>query len=62
MARCTFCGKQIEQGTGKMFVKKDGKLLWFCSRKCEKNMLQLKRIPRRVKWTEAHRAEKETRS
>ena len=48
---CSFCGREIEVGTGKMFVKRDGKIFYFCSRKCEKNMLELKRNPRRLKWT-----------
>ncbi len=33
-----------------MFVKKDGAVLYFCSSKCEKNMLKLKRAPRKVTW------------
>ena len=48
--RCSFCREDIEPGTGKMFVKKDGNVLQFCSRKCEKNMLKLKRAPRKVNW------------
>ena len=48
--RCSFCREDIEPGTGKMFVKKDGNVLQFCSRKCEKNMLELKRSPRKVNW------------
>jgi len=52
MARCTFCGKVIPKGTGKMYVKVDGKILNFCSNKCEKNMLKLRRKPRNLKWTE----------
>ncbi len=48
--KCSFCKENIEIGSGKMFVKKDGAVLHFCSRKCEKNMLQLKRVPRKVKW------------
>ncbi|MBU2560602.1 50S ribosomal protein L24e [archaeon] len=48
--RCSFCREDIEPGTGKMFVKKDGSVLQFCSRKCEKNMLELKRSPRKVNW------------
>ena len=51
MAKCSFCGDDIEKGTGKMYVKKDGKILHFCSRKCEKNMLKLKRKPTKLKWT-----------
>jgi large subunit ribosomal protein L24e len=48
---CTFCGNEIEPGTGKMYVKKDGSIFNFCSNKCQKNQLKLKRIPRRVRWT-----------
>ncbi|MBR9700932.1 hypothetical protein GOV11_03645 [Candidatus Woesearchaeota archaeon] len=59
MARCTFCGTEIPFGTGKMFVKKDAKILWFCSRKCEKNLLVLKRNPRNFGWTRAARQSKE---
>jgi large subunit ribosomal protein L24e len=47
---CSFCKRKIEPGTGKMFAKKDGNVLYFCGSKCENNMLKLKRIPRRVKW------------
>ncbi len=59
MALCSFCGTEIPHGTGKMFVKKDAKVLWFCSNKCEKNMLVLKRKPRSRAWTAEARAAKE---
>ncbi len=48
---CTFCGGDIEPGTGKLYVKKDGTVLYFCKSKCQKNMLKLHRVPRRVRWT-----------
>lgn len=48
---CSFCGKDIARGTGKIFVKTDGKILYFHSRKCEKNALNLKRNARKLKWT-----------
>jgi len=59
MVRCTFCGDNISKGTGKMFVKKDGKIFYFCSNKCEKNTFKLKRKPRTTKWTAEYRKEKE---
>ncbi|RME53362.1 50S ribosomal protein L24e [Candidatus Woesearchaeota archaeon] len=59
MALCSFCGVRIPAGTGKLFVKNDGKLLHFCSLKCEKNLLKLRRKPRNVAWTKAARKEKE---
>ncbi len=48
--KCSFCKEEIEKGTGKMFVKTDAKILYFCSRRCEKNMLKLGRDPTRVNW------------
>jgi len=49
---CSFCGVLLEPGTGKMFVKKDGTIFWFCSTKCQNNQ-KLGRVPRRVQWTTA---------
>lgn len=59
MAQCSFCGKSIPSGTGEMYVRKDAKVLWFCSNKCEKNMLLLKRKPRNKAWTAEARAVKQ---
>ncbi|UCD04325.1 MAG: 50S ribosomal protein L24e [Candidatus Woesearchaeota archaeon] len=50
MAECSFCNKEIEKGKGTMYVKETGKVLWFCSSKCEKHMLKLKRESRKTKW------------
>ena len=55
MVKCSFCGIEITRGTGKIFVKKDSKILYFCSSKCEKNMLKLGRKPRTKKWTKESR-------
>lgn len=54
MANCSFCGEKIEKGTGKMFVYKTSKVVHFCSSKCEKSMLKLKRKARKLKWTKKH--------
>jgi large subunit ribosomal protein L24e len=51
MVNCSFCGNSLEVGTGKMLVKNDGRILYFCTSKCEKNLLKLKRKPREQKWT-----------
>lgn len=51
---CSFCGVQLEPGTGKMFVKKDGTIFYFCSTKCQNNQ-KLGRVSRRVEWTKAGR-------
>jgi len=37
---------------------KDGKILYFCGRKCEKNLLLLKRGPTTKKWTTVSRQAK----
>ena len=50
MVKCTFCKEEIEKGTGKMHVKNDGKIFYFCSNKCDKNLLKLKRKPAQIKW------------
>jgi large subunit ribosomal protein L24e len=55
--KCSFCGNEIEPGTGKMFVKKDGSIQYFCSTKCENNY-KLGRIPRLTRWTAAGIAQK----
>jgi len=48
--KCTFCKRDIPRGTGKMFVFISGKVSYFCSNKCEKNMLKLGRSPHTQKW------------
>jgi len=53
MVRCTFCENVIKPGTGKMYVKTDGRIFYFCSRKCEQNLLKLHRKPAAHKWTKA---------
>lgn len=50
MAKCSFCKTEIPRGTGKMHVKNDGRILYFCSNKCSKNLLKLKRKPADQKW------------
>ncbi len=50
MANCIFCNTKIEKGTGMMFVYKTGKIVHFCSSKCEKNMMHLGRKARNLKW------------
>lgn len=60
MNNCTFCGTVIPVGTGKMYVKKDARILYFCSRRCEKNMLKLGRNARKVTFTaEARKMKKQ---
>jgi large subunit ribosomal protein L24e len=58
---CTFCGDEIEPGTGRMYIKKDGVIFNFCSSKCFKNLVVLGRVPRRTTWTRFYEREKQVR-
>jgi len=60
MVKCSFCGIDIPEGTGKIFAKKDGSISYFCTNKCEKNMIQMKRKPIKTKWTNAYNKMKKT--
>ncbi|MFP4632015.1 MAG: 50S ribosomal protein L24e [Halobacteriota archaeon] len=48
---CSFCGGEIEPGTGLVVVSNDGERFHLCSSKCRKNA-DLGREPRDVEWTE----------
>ena len=58
MVKCTFCGTEIAQGTGKIIVMNDGKIINVCSMKCEKNMFKLKRKVLETRWTQGFRDKK----
>ncbi len=53
---CSFCKREIEAGRGSVLVRRDGKLLRFCSSKCRKNYL-LGRNPSKVKWVRGKKNE-----
>ncbi|MEM2962991.1 MAG: hypothetical protein QXW70_02700 [Candidatus Anstonellales archaeon] len=55
--RSSFSGKEIPKGTGLMYVKKDGTVLYFLNRK-EFRSWQMGRIGRRLKWTRAKKKKK----
>ncbi|MFH1072379.1 MAG: 50S ribosomal protein L24e [Nanoarchaeota archaeon] len=54
MAKCDFCKNRIEPGTGKKYIKKDGKVFDFCSSKCERHQLKLRHKARTTKWTKEY--------
>ena len=60
MVKCNFCEQELPLGGGKVYAKKDGSTYYFCSNKCEKNMIMLKRKPVKTKWTNAHNKLKKT--
>ncbi|MBI3034636.1 50S ribosomal protein L24e [Candidatus Woesearchaeota archaeon] len=55
--RCEYCGENIEKGTGKMYVRKTGKIYYFCSSRCEKRTVKLRR---KSPYTKAAAFEEET--
>ncbi|MEM2909131.1 MAG: 50S ribosomal protein L24e [Candidatus Bilamarchaeaceae archaeon] len=59
MPICSFCGGDIQKGSGLIYVKKDGTTYFICSQKCKKNLLKLNREGRRQKWTKSSRRFKE---
>ena len=52
----------MEPGTGKMYVKSDGTVLYFKNSKCEKNFIKLGRKPFATKWTKYYHDEKTKRA
>ncbi len=59
MVKCSFCGKDEKPFRGLHLIKNTGTIAYFCSSKCRKNALNLKRDKRRVHWTEAFHEIKE---
>ena len=54
MVKCVFCGKEENSFKGVFLIRNSGAVDYFCSGKCRKNALKLKRDKRKVRWTEAH--------
>ncbi|MGC8699742.1 MAG: 50S ribosomal protein L24e, partial [Candidatus Micrarchaeia archaeon] len=34
--KCSYCSREIEKGTGIMYVKKNGTIRYYCSNRCMK--------------------------
>lgn len=41
--KCSYCSKEIEKGTGMMYVKKMGAIRYFCSKRCFKFDVKFKK-------------------
>jgi len=59
--RCSFCGDEFPAGTGIMYVRNDGTVLWYCSSKCRKSSVDMRRDSRRLKWTQYYGKEEKGR-
>ena len=51
MPVCSFCKESYEFPSGTSVVQKDGNVRYYCSSKCRKNSLKLRRDSRKLKWT-----------
>ncbi|MHA1969797.1 MAG: 50S ribosomal protein L24e, partial [Candidatus Hodarchaeales archaeon] len=40
--------------TGITFVRRNGQVVRFCSRKCRRSLIDFKRDPRKYKWTKKY--------
>jgi len=58
MVKCHFCGIDESIHRGLHLIRNDGVVTFFCSGKCRKNSLKLKRDRRKIKWTQAYRVER----
>jgi large subunit ribosomal protein L24e len=54
MVRCSFCGGNLPEGRGKMYVRNDGKVFYFCQSKCQSNWRK-GREGKSVRWTQTFR-------
>ncbi|MGC8538626.1 MAG: 50S ribosomal protein L24e [Candidatus Micrarchaeia archaeon] len=53
--KCSYCTREIEKGTGLMYVKKNGAIRYYCSSRCFKfDVIYRKRQnPKEIKEIEA---------
>ncbi len=59
MVKCVFCGLEEDAFRGMHLIQNDGTVSYYCSSKCRKNALKLKRDKRKLKWTASYREEKQ---
>ncbi len=55
--KCSMCKSNMPRGTGKMLVRNDGRIVYFCSSKCQKNW-NMGRMDKNLKWTGAETPKK----
>ena len=55
MVKCVFCGREEYPHIGLHLIQNDGNIVYYCSSKCRKNALKLKRDRIKTRWTEGYR-------
>jgi large subunit ribosomal protein L24e len=55
--KCSVCKSNINKGSGKMFVRNDGRIIYFCGSKCQKNF-NMGREPKKLKWASSEKKAK----
>ncbi|MGI0141527.1 MAG: 50S ribosomal protein L24e [Candidatus Micrarchaeales archaeon] len=56
--KCSYCTSEIEKGTGMMYVKKTGQIRYFCSKRCYKFEVKMKKKPSQKEIREIQKAGK----
>jgi large subunit ribosomal protein L24e len=51
------CKTNMPRGTGKMYVRNDGRIFYFCGSKCHKNW-KMGRADKNIKWASPDKANK----
>lgn len=54
MVKCSFTGEDITPGTGLMYIKKDGTVLYFKNSKAKNAMITRKYKPRVTPWSKLY--------
>ena len=58
--KCAYCSAEIKKGTGTMFVYNTGLIKYYCSSRCFKNDVQMKRkFNRKEARDKRHEAQKQ---
>ncbi len=58
--KCTYCSSEVKKGTGIMYVHKIGTVNYFCSSRCYKSAILVKRKLNRKNIPTMKKAEKKT--
>jgi len=61
MVNCSFTGKNIPKGKGRMLIRNSGRVLYFINGKALKNFIKLGRKPLQTKWTNFYNKQKAVR-